>query len=120
MSKLVYFTNNLKIEVLPNNTVRLTNMRENGKIYLLVNIPRIHYLLRNGGKQWRISTGDGGYEKISFNVQRKHISNAGGGINTYIAPHDYDLLMNDLLLSYIPIPLISLSPSERQELVLED
>ena len=105
--------------MLLNNTVRLTNMREDGKIYLLVNIPRIHYLLRNGGKQWRISTEDGGYEKISFNVRRKHISNAGGGINTYIAPHDYDLLMNDLLLSYMPRPLIPLSPSDLRESILE-
>ncbi len=99
MHKAIYFTRNLQIEVLPNNTVKLTNSRENGKIYLL-DSKRFYQLLKVGGKKWKIPYKNGSYEEISFNIANhsagKHISSAGGGINTYIALHDYRLLMLDL------------------------
>lgn len=95
MSNSIYYTNNLKIEVLLNNTVKLTNDRENEKIYLL-NAKRFYQLLKVGGKKWKIPNKNDGYEQISFNLTRKHISSAGGGINTYIDLHDYELLMFEL------------------------
>ncbi len=90
----MYFTANLKIEVL-NNTVKLTNDREDGKIYLL-EAKRFYQLLKVGDRKWKIPNKNGGYEQISFNLERKHLSNAGSGINTYIASHDYELLIHDL------------------------
>ncbi len=97
MTQVVYFTNNLKIEVLMNNTVRLTNNRENGKIYDL-DTRRFYQLLKCGGKKWRIPNRLGNYEQLTFNVERRHISSAGGGINTFIDAHDYKLLMKELQL----------------------
>ena len=91
----MYFTNNLKIEVLTNNTVRLTNDRENGKIYDL-DIRRFYELLKCGGKKWRIPNKLGNYEQLTFNLERRHISSAGGGINTFIDANDYKFLMKDL------------------------
>ncbi len=95
MIKSVYFTNNLKIEVRLNNTVRLINMREDGTVHLL-DAKRFCQLLQVGGKKWKIPNKNNGYEQISFNLTRKHISSAGGGINTYIDLQDYEQLMNDL------------------------
>lgn len=95
----MYFTNNLQIEILHNTAVRLTNDRENGKIYLL-DAKRFYLLLKNGGKRWNIPTKDGGYVEMSLNLQHhpagKHLVSAGGGINTYIAQHDYEMLLSDL------------------------
>lgn len=95
MNNSIYFTNNLKIEVLLNNTVRLTNSRESEKTYLL-DAKRLYQLLKVGGKQQRIPTSDGSFVQLSFNIERKHISSKGGMINTYIKPDDYKLLMQDL------------------------
>ena len=95
MSQSIYFTNNLAIEVLLNNTVRLTNNREDGRVYLL-DATRFYQLLNNGGKKWKIPTSDGMYVELTFNLERRHVSSAGGGINTYIAQHDYEMLLSDL------------------------
>ncbi len=91
----MYFTINLKIEVLSDNTVKLTNNRENGRIYLL-DAQRFYELLKTRGKGWRIPNKSDGYEQLSFNIDRLHISSSGGGVNTYIDPHDYKLLMQEL------------------------
>lgn len=90
-----YFTNKLKIEVLLSNTVRLTNKSEDGKVYLL-DTKQFYQLLKVGGKQWKILNKDGDYNSLSFNLDRKHLSNPGSGINTYIAQHDYEMLLHDL------------------------
>jgi len=90
-----YFTDKIKIEILSNKTVKLTSNKEDEKVYLL-DAQRLYDLFKKGGKQWKIPTGTGGYEQISFNVPRKHISNAGSQINTYIAQHDYEMLLVDL------------------------
>ncbi len=95
MKSLIYFTNHSKIEVLPDNTVRLTNYRENEKIYLL-DARRFYELLKCGGKRWKIPNKNGTYTELTFNLDRHHISSVGGGINTYINPHDYKFLMQDL------------------------
>ncbi len=59
-------------------------------------------MIENG----RFQIKNGGYEQISFNLERKHLSNAGGGINTYIDLHDYELLMHDLERSINLITLV--------------
>ena len=102
MIESVYFTNNIKIEVQLNSTVKLRNDRENGKIYLL-DAKRFYQLLKVGGKKWKIPNRNGGYDQISFNVTRKHLSSAGGGINTYIADYDYESLMFELGISIYSI-----------------
>ena len=102
----MYYTKNLKIEIL-RNTVKLINYREDGKIYLL-EAKRFHQLLKIGGKKWNIPNKNGSYEQISFNLERKHISNAGSEINTYIAQHDYDLLMGDLKASISPTTVVGI------------
>ena len=91
----MYFTKNLKIEVMSNNTIRLTNDRENGKIYDL-DAKRLYQLLKSGGKKRRIPTKDRNYVQLTFNIERRHISSAGGGINTFIQNDDYLLLVEDL------------------------
>ncbi len=48
----MYFTANLKIEILI-NTVKLTNDREDGKIYLL-EAKRFYQLLKVGDRKWKI------------------------------------------------------------------
>lgn len=97
----MYFTNNLKIEVLPDDTVGLTNNRESGKIYLF-DAQRFYQLLKIGGKKWKVPSKNGSYVKLTFNLERHHISSVGGGINTYIDPHDYELLMQELEISIKP------------------
>ena len=107
----MYYTRNLKIEVLPNNTVKLTNQRENGKIYLL-EANRFYQLLKDGGKKWKIPNKNGGYTEISFNISNhpagKHLSSVGGGINTYITLNDYELLMFELGISISSINQVDL------------
>ncbi len=99
MVKPIYFTKNLKIEVLLNNTVRLTNDKEDGKIYLL-DAERFYKLLKTGGRKWKIPTKTGGYVELSlileYHSAGKHLVNAGATIATYIAQHDYEMLLSDL------------------------
>ena len=94
-----YFTNKLKIEVLLNHTVRLTNKKENGKVYLL-DAKRFYLLLKSGGRKWKIPTKDGDYVELSlileYHSAGKHLVSAGGLIATYIAQHDYEMLLSDL------------------------
>ncbi|BAF73243.1 hypothetical protein [Sulfurovum sp. NBC37-1] len=99
MIKSIYFTNNLSIEVLLNNTVRLTNNREDGRVYLL-DATRFYLLLKTGGRGWKIPTQAGEYVELSlilkYHSAGKHLVSVGGAINTYIAQHDYEMLLSDL------------------------
>jgi len=89
-----YFTNKMTVEIL-SDTVKLINHRENDKVYRF-NLPRFNQLLKVGGKGWKIETIDNGYTSLSFNTKNRHLSSAGGGINSAFAPHDYIPLLKTL------------------------
>ena len=98
----MYYTRDIKIELKLNNTVKLANDSENGKIYLL-DAKRFYQLLKVGGTKWNIPNKNDGYDQISFNVTSKHLSSADGGINTYITDYDYESLMFELGISIYSI-----------------
>lgn len=89
-----YYTTKMQIEIL-SNTVKLINNRENGKVYRF-NLSRFIQLLKIGGKGWKIETQDVGYTSLSFNLKNRHLSSAGGGINSAFDFHDYPFMLKAL------------------------
>ena len=97
MSKY-YSTSGCELSIDKNSKyVNFSNTRENGAIYS-VEVKRFKELFKQGGKQWRVPTEDteAGFIHLSFNKDRRHISNSGGAINTYFAKHDYELIVQEL------------------------
>lgn len=77
--------------------VYFKNTRELGAIYSF-NIKRFKELLTQGGKQWRVPSKctDAGFIYLSFQKERRHLSNRGSSINTFFDKHDYELMMKEL------------------------
>ena len=89
-----YYTTKMQIEIL-SDTVKLINYREDGKVYRF-NLSRFIQLLKIGGKGWKIETQDVGYTSLSFNLKNRHLSSAGGGINSAFDFHDYPFMLKAL------------------------
>ncbi len=97
MSKY-YSTSGCELAIDKNSKyVNFSNTRENGAIYSF-EVKRFKELLEQGGKKWRIPTEDteAGFTYLSFQKERRHISNSGGAINTFFDKHDYELIMEEL------------------------
>ena len=97
MSKY-YSTSGCELAIDKNSKyVNFSNTRENGAIYSF-EVKRFKELLQQGGKKWRVPTEDteAGFTYLSFQKERRHISNSGGAINTYFDKHDYELIMEEL------------------------
>ena len=89
-----YYTKRMTVEIL-SNTVKIINHRENDKIYRF-NLPRFNQLVKTGGKGCKIETQDVGYTSLSFNPKNRHLSSAGGGINSAFDFHDYAPMLEAL------------------------
>ena len=86
-------TDKARIEIL-SNTVKIINTREDNKIYEF-DLLEFTQLLKSGGKKCSISNKNKGKTPLTFITKNKHLSSAGGGINTYLL-HIYDDLMISL------------------------
>jgi hypothetical protein len=89
-----YYTKRMTVEIL-SNTVKIINHREKDKIYRF-NLARFNQLVKIGGKGWKIETIDNGYTALSFNPKNRHLSSAGGGINSAFDFHDYQPMLKAL------------------------
>ena len=89
-----YYTKKMQIEIL-SDTVKLINHREDGKVYRF-NLSKFIQLLKVGGKGWKIETQDVGYTLLSFNPKNRHLSSAGGGINSAFDFHNYPFMLKAL------------------------
>jgi len=86
-------TNKMTIEIL-SNTVKLINHREDNKIYEFELI-EFNQLLKYGAKQYPLKNANGGKTPLTFVTKNKHLSSAGGGINTSLI-HIYSEVIVDL------------------------
>lgn len=86
-------TNNMTIETL-SNTVKIINHREDNMVYEF-DLLEFTQLLKFGGKKCSISNKGKGNTILTFITMNKHLSSAGGGINTFLL-HIYDDLMISL------------------------
>lgn len=86
-------TDKARIEIL-SDRVKIVNTREDNKIYEF-DLLEFTQLLKFGGKKCSISNKGKGNTILTFITMNKHLSSAGGGINTFFL-HIYDDLMISL------------------------